>query len=154
MFQTIGLLGKQEGDTTTAVTGLQWCLSVQFQVASRRKETSFLRLVSGDGPRAQTISRVQIPLLDITVQRTAHRRLEWCGVRPHTDLDAPGSSRQVSLVCNRVLCVLPENTTNRRKQATQNNKTEIKRLGLPRHEKLKRVRRCQARPAPCHKRYR
>ena len=50
----------------------------------RPKETSFLGLVSGDGPRAQTISRVQIPLLDITVQRTAHRRLERCGVRPHT----------------------------------------------------------------------
>ena len=145
---------NRRGTTTTAVTGLQWCLSVQFQVASRRKETRFLRLVSGDGPRAQTISRVQIPLLAITVQRTAHRRLERCGVQPHTNLDAPGSSRQVSLVCNQVLCVLPENTTSRRNQATQNNKTEIKRLGCHDIEKLKRVRRCQARPAPCHKRYR
>ena len=154
MFQTIGLLGKQEGDTTTAVTGLQWGLSVQFQVASDQRRPVF----------SDSLAAMVLALRPFHGYRSRYLTLPYNG--PLTDdlkgveydptqyLDAPGSSRQVSLVCNRVLCVLPENTTNRRKQATQNNKTEIKRLGLPRHEKLKRVRRCWARPAPCHKRYR
>ena len=79
------LVKQTEGGTTTnTVTGCAVVSTCAVLGRLRPKETSFLGLVSGDGPRAQTISRVQIPLLDITVQRTAHRRLERCGVRPHT----------------------------------------------------------------------